>query len=330
MIILTADDVQKALPMAQCIEAMKRAYAALSDGRAEAPLRARLSIPPYEATGLFMPAFVQDEQGDSLAVKIVTLYPHNSELHLPFIHALVIAFDPESGRPEAIIEGSSLTAIRTGAASGAATDILARKDSHVVALIGAGVQGRRQIEAVCTVRQIKTAWIYDIIPERVKNFINELAGKGPIPVDLRAATSSKEAITQADIICTATTSKTPVFNDQNLIPGTHINGVGSYSPDMQEIPSETVCRAMVIVDSRSASLAESGDLIHPIQRGLITETHIHADLGEIILARKPGRTNKDQITFFKSVGLAVQDAVAVTLAIQNARRMKLGQEFHWS
>lgn len=329
MLILNAADVRNTLPMAEAIEAMKRAYAALSDGRAEVPLRARLAIPPHEAVSLFMPAYVQDEQGDSLAVKVVSLFPRNPQRGLALIQAAVLVLEAATGRPLALLEGSTLTAIRTGAASGAATDLLARPDSHVAAIFGAGVQGRTQLEAVCTVRPIQRAWIYDPDPQRLQIFIAEMAGKGPIPRDLRPASSAREALAEADVICTATTSLTPVFEDRDLKPGVHINGVGSYTPQMQEIPAETVLRARLVVDSRSASLAEAGDLIQPIQKGLISAEHIYAELGEIVLGRKPGRQSPDEITFFKSVGIAVQDAVAAQLALQNADKMGIGQRVSW-
>ena len=152
-----------------------------------------------------------------------------------------------------------------------------------------------------------------------------MAGQGSIPSDLQPVTDSQEIASQADIICCATTSFSPVFNDRHLKPGVHINGVGSYTPEMQEVPPETVRRAALIVDSRPAALSEAGDIIQPIKDGLITEKHIQAELGEIVLGIKPGRIDADQITFFKSVGNAVQDAAAAQLALENANKMGLGQ-----
>ncbi len=329
MLILNAAEVRQALPMAEAIEAMKRAYAALSDGRAEVPLRARLSIPPHEAVSLFMPAYVQGDGEEALAVKIVSLFPHNPQRGLALIQAAVLVLEGDTGRPLALLEGSTLTAIRTGAASGAASDLLARKDSRVAAIFGAGVQGRTQLEAVCTVRPIERVWVYDPNPQRVQTFIAEMAGQAPIPQDLRPAHQPRQALSEADVICTATTSLTPVFEDAHLRPGVHINGVGSYTPQMQEIPAETVQRARVVVDSRAACLAEAGDLIQPIQKGLISEGHIYAELGEIVLGRKAARQSPGEITFFKSVGIAVQDAVAARLALAKAQKLGLGQEVAW-
>ena len=326
MLILTANDVRKALPMSEVIEAMKRAYSSLSDGKAEVPLRTRLSIPSYEAITLIMPAYVQTDETEALAVKVVSLFPKNPARGLAFIQAAVIAFEADTGRPMALLEGTSLTAIRTGAGSGAAIDLLARPDSCIVAIFGAGAQGRTQLEAACSVRGIDKAWIFDPDLDKAKAFAKEMAGQGPIPQDLKPASISQEAVAEADIICTATTSVSPVFEDKDLKPGAHISSIGSYTPEMVEVPAQTIRRAKVIVDSRSACLEEAGDLIQPMRAGLFDESHIHAELGEIVLGRKPGRQSDDEITYFKSVGIAVQDAMAAQVALSNARSMNIGRE----
>ena len=328
MLILTADEVRKALPMKDAIEAMKRAYAALSDGKADVPLRTHLNVPPQDAVSLIMPAYVQTEGGDALAVKVVSLFPKNPERQrkLALIQAAVLVLDAETGRPIALLEGSSLTAIRTGAGSGAAIDLLSRPDSKVVAVFGAGVQGRTQMEAACSVRKIERAWVFDTSDKRAEGFVREMAGVGPIPKNLRVAKNAQEALSEADIVCTATTANTPIFSDTDVKPGTHISSIGSYTPEMQEVPAEMVARALVVVDSRTAVLAETGDLLKPMQAGLFGEEHISAELGEIVLGRKPGRSSPEQITFYKSVGVAVQDALAAQLALQNARTQRLGTD----
>ena len=324
MLILTADDVRKALPMKDTIEVMKRAYASLSDGKADVPLRTRLSVPPQDAVSLFMPAYVQAEGGDALAVKVVSLFPQNPERGLAFIQAAVLVLEADTGRPVALLEGSSLTAIRTGAGSGAAIDLLARTDSAVVAVFGAGAQGRTQLEAACSVRKIDKAWVFDPSTKRAEAFAQEMAGGETSLKDLCVANDPGQALSEADIVCTATTSSTPVFADADVRPGTHISAIGSYTPEMQEVPAETVARALVVVDSRPAALAETGDLLKPMREGLFGEEHIYAELGEIVLGRKDGRQSAGQITYFKSVGVAVQDAMAAQLALQNARKHKLG------
>lgn len=329
MLILNADEIQKVLPMKDAIEAMKQAYTSLSDGKTEAPLRSRLPVPPHDGLTLCMPAFVNDKKNQALAVKVVSIFPHNLQHNLPLIFATVLVLEPDTGKPVALLEGSSLTAIRTGAASGLSIDLLARPESCVVAIFGAGAQGRTQLEAACTVRKIKQVWIYDSDHKRAETFVSDLAGVGVIPRDMRIAATSKEAIHNADIICTATTSMSPVFDDAKLKAGVHISAIGSYTPEMQEIPSETVRRARIVVDSLSATLAETGDLAIPIRSGLIQIQDINTELGEILLGRKPGRKSPDEITLFKSVGIAVQDAMAAQVALENAQKLGLGQTITW-
>ena len=326
MLILSADDVRKALPMTEAIEAMKTAYASLSDGMAVVPLRTRLPIPNSEALSLIMPSYVHSDEAKALAIKVVSLFPTNPARDLAYIQAAVLAFDPETGQTIALLEGSSLTAIRTGAGSGAAIDLLARADSKIVAVFGAGVQGRTQLQAACAVRDIETAYILDHTRDKAQKLADEMRSKGSIPHDVRVASSPKEAIENADIICTATTSSIPVFDDQDVKRGTHISGVGGYRADMQEIPSATMQRAKIYVDSRSASLEEAGDLIQPIRAGLFDESHICGELGEVILGKVPGRQSQEEITCFKSVGIAVQDAIAAQVALNNARKMNIGKE----
>jgi ornithine cyclodeaminase/alanine dehydrogenase-like protein (mu-crystallin family) len=326
MLILTADDIRKALPMNEAIEAMKTAYASLSDGTAVVPLRTRLHIPDKDALSLVMPAYVHSENDKALTIKVVSLFPTNPARGLAYIQAAVLVFDPETGQAIALLEGSSLTAIRTGAGSGAAIDLLARKDSKTVAIFGAGAQGRTQLEAACAVRNVETAFIVDHTMEKAKRFAEEMRGNGAIPKDIRVASSAKEAIEDADIICTATTSSTPVFNDRDVKKGAHISGVGGYRDDMQEIPAETLQRAKIYVDSLSASLEEAGDVIQPIRAGLFNDSHIRGELGELVLGRIPGRQSQDEITCFKSVGIAVQDAMAAQVALINARKMNIGKE----
>ncbi len=318
--LLSKDDVKQALSMAAAIEGMKSAYSQLSGGMAEMPLRSH--VPTEHGSTLIMPAFLP--QNNSMAVKVVSVFPQNETLGLPLIHALVMAVDPQTGQPLAMLEGGSLTAIRTGAASGAATDILARPDTAVAAIFGCGTQARTQLEAICTIRDIEEVRVYCLDRAGAEAFIAEMAGKGPIPHNIQLAADADTAVTDADIICTATTSDMPVFDGTRLKPGAHVNGVGSFLPTMQEIDLATVQRALVVVDSREAVLEEAGDLIIPLQNGDIATDHIHAELGEIINGEKNGRTAAEQITFFKSVGVAVQDAIAAGIALGYAQQHNLG------
>lgn len=323
---LTANDVRKALPMAAAITAMKAAYAGLATGRVDMPLRSHVSVAEQAGMTLVMPAYLESAPTPALGVKIVSVFPENVKRGEPVIYALVMALDAATGRPLCIMEGGSLTAIRTGAASGAATDVLARPNASTVAIFGSGVQARTQLEAVCTVRNIQDIRVFSLDSQNIASFIESVQGHGPIPQTIKIAESPTEAVASADIICTATTSLTPVFNGRSLHTGTHINGVGSYLPTMREVDTETVQKSLVVVDSITAVLAEAGDLIQPIEEGHIDPSHIHAELGEIITGSKTGRSSAEQITFFKSVGVAVQDAAAAQIVLQNAERLGLGTE----
>lgn len=318
--LFSAADVVKALPMAQAIAGVKRAYVQLSAGRADVPLRTPLAISEQDTT-LVMPAYLPDSR--ALALKVVSVFGSNPPRGLPLIHAVVLALDADTGRPLALIEGGSLTAIRTGAASGAATDVLALPDAAVAAIFGSGVQARTQLEAICTVRPIEQVRVYSLVG--AEQFAADMAGKGPVPADLRIVNSPAAAVRNADVICAATTSRTPVFDGRDLKPGAHVNAIGAFTPEMQEIDVETVRRALVVVDSREAALAEAGDLIIPLNSGDIGLDHIHAELGEIIAGTRPGRTSRDQITFFKSVGLAVQDTAAAQIILTNGPAQGLGR-----
>lgn len=321
--ILSAEDVVAALPMVETIAAMKSAYAELSSGEAQVPLRSRVEVAERQGTALFMPAKLSDSRG--MALKLVSVFPENVKRKLPTIHALVVTLDPETGTPTAILEGGTLTAIRTGAGSGAATDLLARPDASSVAILGAGVQARTQYEAVCAVRKIEAAWVYSPTREHSRKFAAEMDATDWAPTFVEIASTAADAVRGADIICTATTSNTPVFEGTNLQHGAHINAVGSFMPEMQELDTFTVQRSAVFVDSRKAALSEAGELIVPLKEGLIGEDHILAELGEVVSGEHPGRSDPDQITLFKSVGVAVQDAAAAGLALEGAEDLGLGE-----
>ena len=329
MLLLNAEEVRKALPMAQAIEAMKRAFLALEAGEVELPARSSLTIAAHQGITLVMPARVGEGDFPALTVKVVSVFPRNRERGLPTIHALVSVLDPESGRVTAQLEGATLTAIRTGAVSGLATELLARPESRVAAVFGTGPQAKTQLEAMCTVRAIDTARVCHPSIEKARAFAEEVAGVGAVPGRVEPTDDPAAALAGADVVATATTSRTPVFDDGDLSPGVHINAIGSFRPEVAEIPPETVERSLLVVDQREAALEEAGDLIQPIRAGRIEADGIHAELGELLLDRAEGRSTPDEITFFKSVGLAIQDAAAAQQALENARTRKLGREVDW-
>jgi ornithine cyclodeaminase len=311
--------------MKEAIQAVKEAYVQLSAHQAVVPLRTPVEVERREAVTLFMPAYLA--QTDALGAKIVSVFPGNPARGLPLIHAVVIVVDAETGRPAALMDGTYLTALRTGAASGAAADLLARPDTRVAAIFGAGAQARTQLEAICTVRTFRTVWVYDPMRKTAEDYVDEMKARGgPVPRDIRVADSPAQAVREADVVCTATTSSYPVFDDADLKLGVHVNGVGAYTPEMQEIPAETVARAKVLVDSREASLCEAGDLVIPLQQGLITEDDIHGEIGEVAAGKIVGRESDEEITFFKSVGVAVQDVATAELVLRRASEESLGME----
>lgn len=320
ILVLTDAEVRQAIRMQAAINIMKTAFRDLSTGIAHAPLRSNTSIDGSNGKVLLMPAITNSD----LAIKVVSIFEDNPSRKLPLIHAMIIVLDIATGQPLALLEGGSITAIRTGAASGAATDILARDDAKSVAIIGSGVQARTQLEAVCTVRNIEKVWIYSPNITHAENFASEMCSKEVIPHMVNVVTSPMEAVQGADIICTATTSSTPVFDGATIKKGTHINAIGSFTPEMQEVDSETIRKSLVVVDSRQSVLSESGDLIIPIEANIVKENHIHAELGEIISNKISGRTDKDQITYFKSCGVAVQDVAAAQIVVEEAKRLGLG------
>lgn len=319
---LSAADVRRALPMKEAVEAMKSAFRELSENRVVVPLRTHVPMPEHQGGVLVMPVYSPDTA--RFGLKVITLFENNPARGLPFIQGLVMMFDTETGSPLAIMDGSSLTAIRSGAASGAATDLLARKEASKVAIFGAGLQGRTQLAAVCAVRPIREACIVDVDAGRAAAFAREASLELGIPVTV--ATTSAQALAGADVICTATTAATPVFADSEVAVGTHLNAIGSYKPHIREIPPETVVRAYVVVDQFHAAWEEAGDLILPLQAGLIQPDHIRAELGEIVAGTKPGRPHPEAITFFKSVGIAIQDLAAACRVLANAEKLGLGIE----
>jgi alanine dehydrogenase len=325
ILVLNRQDVQQTVTMSQAISAVREAFIELSQKKAVIPMRTQIRVQKTNGISLFMPAYLPGSQ--SLGAKIVSVFPDNLRKSLPTLHGLVIVLDTETGRPQALMDGTSLTALRTGAASGVATDLLSSRDSSSVAIFGAGTQGRTQLEAVCTVRSIRRAWIYDPNPRAAGLFSEEMGKRGiPFPQEITVATSPHQAAAEAEVICTATTSSSPVFEDGSIKPGVHLNGVGSYTPAMQEIPAQTVLRANVFVDSISAVWEEAGDLIIPFQNGLFDRSHVRGEIGELACGQIQGRTSSQDITFFKSVGVAVQDMAVARIILAAAQSRGLGQE----
>ena len=311
MRILSATDVQAAIDMPGAIEAMRDAFAAVSAGEATVPIR--LGLETEHGVSLFMPAYLS--KSGAAGAKVVSVNPGNAAAGLPAIHGVVLVIEATTGRPLALMDGTWLTALRTGAVGGLAADLLARPDASTVALFGAGVQARTQLEAVRCVRKIATVRIVSATGASADRLVAELDGLDAVRMD-----DPEAALAGADIVITATNSATPVFDGSRVEPGTHVTGVGSFTTEMREVDTELIRRARVVVDQREAILEEAGDIVGPIRDGDVDESMMSAEIGEIVLGRKPGRMSAEEITFFKSVGNAAQDVAVAARVLAAAER----------
>jgi ornithine cyclodeaminase/alanine dehydrogenase-like protein (mu-crystallin family) len=325
MLALTAEQVQACLDLDALIDALGSAMADLSSGRASVPARVGALVPEREGLLAAMPGFVPS--ASVLMTKLVSLFPHNAGTHLPTHQAVIVAFDPDTGQPTAVLDGTAITAIRTGACSALSARLLARPDSAVLAILGSGVQARSHARAMCRVRPITEVLIAGRDPAKAERLADELQRE--LPARVRAVADYSEALAAADIACATTHSPQPVVRRGWLRAGTHVTSVG-YNRAGREVDDATVAEALVCVESRAAALAPfpagSNDLLEPIRDGVITPAHLHAELGELVAGTKPGRSRPDQITLYKSVGVAVQDAAAVALVLTVARQQGVGAE----
>ncbi len=322
-LLLTRKDVQAVLTMEEAIAAVEEGFRQLALGHVVMPQRTVIPVPAHHGIHLAMPAYVGGAaEGGSLAVKVVTVYHDNpTQYGLPTTIGTLLLNDPRTGALVAIMDAGFLTAMRTGAASGVATKYLAREDAASVGVFGAGVQARTQLMAVCAVRPIQRAVVYDVSAELRDRYAAEMSARLSIPV---RAVDDPRACVQNDILVAASSSRTPIFEGAWLAPGTHINGIGSHTPGTRELDTETIQRSKVVPDYLPACLAEAGDLIIPLREGAVTEDHIHASLGEVVAGLRPGRESAEEITLFKSVGLAVQDAVTAARVYQLAQAAGVG------
>ena len=303
--------------MADAIDAVGEGFIALSDGRAHVPVRIHI---PIEAEGLVaaMPASL--EGSPYYAVKVVGIAPAAPGAGLPLISATVLLGDAETGAPVALLEGTALTSLRTGAAGGLAARALAAPDAGIVAIFGAGAQARTQLSAVLEVRNIEDVRVTSRDPQHARDFVAWARSRHP-DVRIRAADAG-DAIDGAGIVIAATSSPTPVFDGRSLAPGAHVTGVGSHRPDMRELDADTMRGARVVVDQRAGALAEAGELAG-LGEGDVVE------IGEVLSGKAAGRTSRGERTVFKSVGNGIQDLVVAALAYERAKALGLGEDIRW-
>ena len=307
--------------MQQAIDAMDLAFSSLSSGESFVPLRFVTKLPTNNMAMIFKPAFVEKHQ--RVSIKFLTQRDSGFIPGIPTIQGIVLVIDSETGEIVSIMDGEYLTALRTGAASGLATRCFARKDAQTMALFGCGAQGRTQLEAVLCERPIKKVFVFDKFKESAEKLISEIQEKYQLEMIYAEDTA---VLKEADIICTATNSTSPLFRKEDLKKGVHINAIGSYQPHMQELDPYLIRDAKVYVDQTEPCLKESGDLIKPLQEGIISENHIVGEIGNFLLGKISGRQSDDEITIFKSVGVAIQDFMVATDIYNQAIEQGFGQE----
>jgi alanine dehydrogenase len=321
-LLLTEDHVKSVLPMGDLITSMESALARFSSGDVQQPLRTVLTVGPQRAWWGLMPAYVTEPA--TMGAKLVTVFNGNAARGLPTHLAMIVLFDPDTGALQALMDGRFITEARTAAVSAVSVRHLARPDSSTLAIIGTGVQARSHLEAYAEVRRLRDVRVWSPNAARRERFVDEMQPHaGP---RLRAASTAEEAVRGADLVVLATSSPTPVVDVSWIAPGSHIVSVGACRPDQREIAPELVARSRLFVDSRAAALVESGDVVMGIAEKRFGPDHLVGEIGELVLGRVRGRESDDQMTIFKSLGMAVEDVATADLVYRRAIEQGVGSQ----
>lgn len=326
--LLSRSDVAGVLNMRDCINIMEQAFSDLATGRALMPQRTPIAVESHSGLALFMPAYLKGM--GAIGAKTVTVYKENpSKYQMPTILGTLLLLDEKTGKPLAVMDAGFLTGIRTGAVAGLATRVLARPDSRVHAMIGTGGMATAQAWAVDCARDISKLVLYsNDPPERRKVFAHSLMEI--IGCEIVQAESAQEAVAQADIVTLITSSGEPIVESEWFKPGTHINGMGSHAPGMRELDPLTISNSKVVCDLVEACRAEAGDFIIPVRDGEWSWDKVHGSLGDVVAEKIPGRETDDEITLFKSVGLAIQDISSAYHVFKKATELDVGSDFDFS
>jgi ornithine cyclodeaminase len=321
VLVLTAAEVDAHLPMAACIEAMADALAGLARGELFQPLR--MVVRPKDAAGLMamMPAYRGGSE-PAFGVKAIGIFPGNTARGKDTHQGAVALFDGETGELMALVNAAAITALRTAAVSGLATRLLAREDAGDVALVGSGIQARSHLAALDAVRPLRRVRVASRHPANARRLADEMRSRYPFPVE--AVDTVEQAVRGADVVATVTDSAEPVVERGWVAPGAHLNVVGASVATRREVDSATMAAASLFVDRRESTINEAGDYLMALAEKAITPDHIRAELGELLAGTRPGRTSRDEITLFKSLGLAVEDLAAASLACRRAREAGAG------
>jgi ornithine cyclodeaminase/alanine dehydrogenase-like protein (mu-crystallin family) len=321
LLVLTHSEVEQLLPMSQCIAVMEEAFYGFARGEATQPLRTIFKPASVKGVMAMMPAF---RSGDSamFGLKAICVFPGNAAIGKDAHQGGVMLFDGKTGVPLALVNASAITAIRTAAVSALATRLLAREDALELAIIGAGVQARTHLSAMAWVRPIKRARIASGRFESAQKFAKEMQPQFPFPIE--PVETAEAAVRGADLIVTATTAREPVVQRDWVSPGAHINAIGTFSPHAREIDTATMAAATLFCDARESVLNEAGDYLLAAKEGAIGPDHIRAELGEVLIKTHPGRTSHDEITLFKSLGIAIEDLAAAAYVYRRAEKETAG------
>jgi len=326
LLFLNRTEVEALLPYGECIELMAEALAALARGEAVQPLRSVCWLPERRGGLGVMPGALLSDGGDgeALGLKVITVFPGNhargEESHL----GVVLLFEADLGRPVAMLEASSVTAIRTAAVSALATRLLAREDAGDLALLGTGVEARTHLAAMREVRPLRRVRVWSRDAGHARHFAEDAAARYALPVE--PTLSAEEAVTGADLICTVTSAREPILAGDWIAPGAHVNAVGACTPVTRELDTAAVVRASLFVDRRESALNEAGDFLFPLREGAVGEDHIQGEIGDLLLGRLPGRRTPEEITLFKSLGIAVEDLAVARYVLRKARAEGRGIE----
>jgi ornithine cyclodeaminase len=326
VLVLTQADVTSLLPMAECIEVVEEALRSLGRGEALLPVRSSLWLPDRSGLLGVMPGYLAAEgilgSGGILGVKAITVMPGNHGTPYDSHQGVVLLFEAKQGRPLALVDATSVTAIRTAATSAVATRALARPDAGDLAVLGTGVQAGAHLDAIRAVRTLRRVRVWSRSAERTRAFAATESAR--LGTRVEAAASAREAVEGADLICTATSARDPILYGDWVAPGAHVNAVGACVPTSRELDTAAVKRARLFVDHRPAALAEAGDLLIPIREGALDESHIAGEIGDVLLGKVRGRRAPEEVTLFKSLGLAVEDLAAASRAYANALAKGVG------
>ena len=320
MLLLSESQVQSLIDIDELISTLEKAHIQYSSGNAVMPLRLVVPLPRIQGRITSMPGFLNEDK--SLGMKVVTYFQENPRQNLPAILGTIMLFSAETGKMIAVMDGSYITAIRTASASAMATKPLANAETPVMGILGAGVQARAHIQALTRVRRIERIKIYSPSGTSAAAIKKDMEAATRIAIDV--ARNAEDAVRDSDLLVAGSTAREPIINCEWLKNGAHINAVGSHRPDDREIDGATVARSKVVVDSREAIMAECGDILLAIKEKSISENHIHGEIGEVLAGVKAGRSSRDEITLYKSVGIAIQDVATANLVYHKALERGVG------